>query len=1259
MNIKIMIINFFLIVLLVSEGLSVDWPMWRYDAGRTAASSENLSRELHMHWVQNFTAREPVWDDPLNQDLMQYDRIFEPIVMGKTLYIGFNDCDKVAAFDLVTGRQKWEYFTDGPVRLPLAGWKNKIYFCSDDGNLYCLSAEEGELLWKFEGGPTDQKILGNKRLISMWPARGGVVINDGILYFANSIWPMMGTFIYALDVQTGKVIWRNEETGANFIRQPHNYPAFAGIAPQGSFVISGDNLLIPGGRSVPACFDRMSGKKRYYHLAKYGKTGGAFICAVDTVFFNHDRDRMTNMYSLNSGKLIVKRPGKYPLITKEIYYFSGSTISARSALNPGEILWETEIDASGDLIMAGDHLYAGGKNTITKLKPSNNNKKPQKIWQLNIDGQVSRLIAANGYLIAVTDDGKILAFGKKERNVTQFYNHKKTWTPSENINNKVRTLLKRANTREGYALFYGIGNGDLLAALALNSNLSLIGVDPDVDKIDKLRRRFNDMGLYGQRISLLQGNLSTVNFPQYFSSLTVVENLEESDFHPDKKTFEKLIWTVRPYDGKIWLSLDEKQREEFLTVINNHSADQTDPEIFGEGLLLTRTGPLTGSDDWTHQYGNVQNSVKSDDKLVKMPLGLLWFGGNSNLDVLPRHGHGPPEQVVDGRLIIQGMDVISARDVYTGRVLWKTPLDCLETFKMYYNETYSNTPLVATYNQRHIPGANGRGTNYIVSHDYIYIIQGTNCQVLDVKTGDVIKIFNLPPTPGNSNPDWGYIGLYKNYLIAGSEFADYSDLTPLSTEEKKALDSLSLRKFTDLRDKTNYDLSASKRLIIMDRYSGEVIWQIESRHGFIHNSIVSFDGTLYCLDKIPAFIEGKMQRRDIELPTNYRLLSLDIQNGRVIWEKNDKVFGTWLGYSKENNLLLQATRPSGDMLSGEKGKRMIIYKAESGTELWDKLISYRNPPILHNNQIITEHIALDIFNGEQIQRKNPISLEMLPWTYTRTKGCNYSIASENLLSFRTSAAGFFDLKNDGGVGHFGGFKSGCTSNLVAANGVLNAPDYTRTCQCSYQNQTSLALVHMPGVEYWTTSDFTWDGSPVKKVGLNLNAPGDRMAESGVLWLDYPSIGGPSPDIPVKMIADHPTYIRRHSSFLPNCKELPWVAASAIAGLQSLDITLSNEKMINATYSLRFYFVEIEEIEKNERLFNVEIQGKPFLTNFDIAKEAGGRNREIVKTAHGVKVRDILTIRFTPSELAPDSQPILSGIEIVADDLETQNIGNRP
>ena len=40
-----------------------------------------------------------VWDDPLNRDMMPYDTVYEPIVYGKTLFLGFNQFDRVTAID--------------------------------------------------------------------------------------------------------------------------------------------------------------------------------------------------------------------------------------------------------------------------------------------------------------------------------------------------------------------------------------------------------------------------------------------------------------------------------------------------------------------------------------------------------------------------------------------------------------------------------------------------------------------------------------------------------------------------------------------------------------------------------------------------------------------------------------------------------------------------------------------------------------------------------------------------------------------------------------------------------------------------------------------------------------------------------------------------------------------------------------------------------------------------------------------------------
>ncbi len=286
---KFFALIFFSILCLHLKAQSYDWPMWRYDPNRSAATPEQLADKLYLQWQIQFSARTPVWDDPLNQNLMQFDRLFEPIVVGNKLFLGFNDQDKVLALDLNSGKELWHFYADGPVRMPLAANKGKIYFTSDDGACYCLDADTGSLLWKKLLAPASNKLLGNKRLISMWPARGGIVIKDNIIYTAASIFPMMGTFIYAINADNGEVIWKNEGTGSNYILQPHKSPAFADVAPQGSFTISGDKLLVAGGRSVPAAFDLKSGEELYYHLATSGKTGGSFTCGNDRIFFNHHR----------------------------------------------------------------------------------------------------------------------------------------------------------------------------------------------------------------------------------------------------------------------------------------------------------------------------------------------------------------------------------------------------------------------------------------------------------------------------------------------------------------------------------------------------------------------------------------------------------------------------------------------------------------------------------------------------------------------------------------------------------------------------------------------------------------------------------------------------------------------------------------------------------------------------------------------------------------------------------------------------------
>ncbi len=485
-------------------------------------------------------------------------------------------------------------------------------------------------------------------------------------------------------------------------------------------------------------------------------------------------------------------------------------------------------------------------------------------------------------------------------------------------------------------------------------------------------------------------------------------------------------------------------------------------------VLITRDGALAGTASWTHNYGDIANTVKSDDELVKAPLGILWFGGNSNLDVLPRHGHGPGEQVIDGRLIIESVSGISARDVYTGRVLWRRNFEKLmdDSWLVYYDESYDEeNPLDTKYNQVHLPGSNARGTNFIATKEFVYVIEGDKCNLLDIRTGELVKTF----TTGNADTkELGYIGVYEDLLILGSNFSEYSGMENDSMRIKNP-------KFTD------YNLTASRELVVLDRFTGKKLWSIESNHGFIHNSVIAGDGILFCLDKLPQYLETKLRRRGETPPQGSRLLYVDIRTGKILSEVTEDVFGTWLGYSSEHKLLLQATRPSRDMLNGEEGNRMIAYNVVTKEKIWDKAVRYANPPIIHNDKIYTNGEGFYLLTGDPIVEKDPITGEDLKWNFKREYGCGIVAASEHLLTFRSASAGFVNLDAFEGTGSLGGWKASCSTNLIVADGVLNSPDYTRTCQCPYQNQTSLALINMPWMTYWTNSNYKWSGKRIRQV----------------------------------------------------------------------------------------------------------------------------------------------------------------------------------
>ncbi len=226
---------------------------------------------------------------------------------------------------------------------------------------------------------------------------------------------------------------------------------------------------------------------------------------------------------------------------------------------------------------------------------------------------------------------------------------------------------------------------------------------------------------------------------------------------------------------------------------------------------------------------------------------------------------------------------------------------------------------------------------------------------------------------------------------------------------------------------------------------------------------------------------------------------------------------------------------------------MIAYDIDTKKILWDQEMEYTNPPILSGEKIITNGESFSLLTGEPVYENDLLTGEPVKWNFKREYGCGYVIASEHLLTFRSASAGFVNLDLPEGTGSLGGFKAGCSANLIVADGVLNSPDYTRTCQCPYQNQTSLALIHMPWMTYWTNSNYRWSGKRIQQLGLNLNAPGDRTSGRNTLWLEFPFIAGVDPGIPVKLDTQFCRTYRKEPVSVVS-EETPWISASSVEGI---------------------------------------------------------------------------------------------------------------
>ncbi len=944
-----------------------DWPTYRHDVAHSGVSSESLSGNLSLQWTYvPMHPPKPAWPAPSEEmPRMHIDNAFHVAMADGRIFFGSSVTNEVCAIDATSGTISWSFFTEGPVRFAPTVHNGRVYAGSDDGYVYCLNAGNGSLVWKYRPGSSDEKVIGNERLISLWPVRTSILVDQGTLYCSAGVFPYEGIYICALNADDGSVIWKNDTIGD----RAHEL-SFGGISPHGYLLASKDILYIPAGRAMPAAFSRRTGEFLFW-TSPGGKQGGAWsllndnqlIAGVDRSGTPHkvaydaetgaskgdvfawfpgldmvikdktayvltpagiyaiDRDAHAQAIRKTAGatrqreamakelaqltKEVEKTRGEEQAKIRsrmdEIGRLTAASLAEEKRLQDSCTTWHLPVKQCNCLVLAGDTLFVGGSKQVLGVEAQTG----KRIWRADVAGNALGLAAGNGRLIISTDEGRICCFADAT-------------SPSEP---KEMKTFHDARVFESHPQrrLYSEAARRIVDESKITKGYCLV-LDCNVGQLAYELRQITDLKIVGLEKDphKLQTARDSLRAAGLLGSRVVVEPWDIGSLPP---YFANLIVS----DELLTTGTVTVTREQVERVLRPAGGTVVAGMPGDGGSLQWRTfkrPELEQAGSWTHEYGNPQNTACSSDQLVKGPLGVLWFGEPGPLSMVERHARAQSPVSMGGRLFVQGEELILAVDAYNGTPLW----------------------------QRQIPGAvrprvDVDGGNLALTEEALYVAAYDRCLRLDPATGATVRIYNLPEA-GGSTYRWGCVSTDRNILfgIRAEPFKQPygADLRAKHADPNMDIQRAYTRSSGDWLSMTNYPLSenynpekgsvtnnlmAGDMVFALNPDTGATLWTHQGKRigkptmsigdgkVFFAESSITDGLTNQALDERRELIgkglyeeTASMKKAGKYSPSDIRLvIALDTTTGKKLWERPVDFTGCCgdaMGSAYQNDVLL-------------------------------------------------------------------------------------------------------------------------------------------------------------------------------------------------------------------------------------------------------------------------------------------------------------------------------------------------------------------
>ncbi len=1283
----------------VTPASNAAWPTFLGGNARVGYTNETLPTDLHPQWTFKTPAKPTMaWSGPRSEPIeglvmkhrVDFDDAVQVVLGDDLAYFGSSVDHKLYCVEAKTGKPVWTFYSEGPIRLAPTLARGNVYFGSDDGQVYCLKASDGTLVWKKRVGPNDDRLLARGRMISRWPVRTGVLVDGDMAYFGAGVFPHENVYLCAANADDGSTIWLNDtisqqDAGRN------------DLSPQGYLLCTEDLLFVPSGRSLPVAISRSTGeivhqKQHAWRTDAGGEVGGTKALLADGQVYSGGSHHFLAMDQqtgeegeawIDGRQMAIGGPSAYIATGTKIIAVDRAEhaaasqekqkwfLQAREHRDDPEklaeaqrqmkkfastgILWEYDCDFDAALICTDNLVIVGGIGEVLAL----DRQTGQPLWRESVEGNVRGLSVAGGVLTVSTDEGIITAFSA-ESNAGEPASWPSGFAaapfPDDSLSDTYRQaakqILTRSGQRRGFCLVLGSEQGRLAYELARQSELTVYGVEPDAEKAKAARRAFEAAGLHGTRVTIVHADLEKIPFSNYFANLITSDSYLLTGQLPC--TADHAARFLKPCGGIAILGIPEespaagKQADaNTLTQWLTRLYWEDEGEVSADSpWYMLRRGKLAGAGDWSHQYGNVANTSMSMDQRIKDGLGVLWYGDPGPSAMINRHSAAAAPLSTNGRMFIQGTDRLMAYDAYNGTFLWD----------------YENPGAIRTgvFNNRET-------SNLAASDNILYVAVGDTCTGLDAATGKPVITYQTPETADGVPRAWAYLA-YDDGILYGTSTVR-SEL-----EEHLRRRGLTVKSQTDA-------------VFAIDTETGERLWTYRGAN-ILHTTITIGPERMYFIDSSLSpeerqqlyrqdkselkqltgdeakKAEQEMKELDVRLA-----VAVDKRTGQTLWQRPVEVTdttevsaggGSLTVMYAHDHLVLCGANANGhywkQFLSGEFDRRkLIVLDARDGTQLWAKNANYMNRPAVIGNEIYAEPWAFDLHTGKPKTRPHPMTGEESPWRFSRPgHHCGVITATPNMMFFRSGFIGYYDLYHDSGTRHFAGQRLGCWINAIPGNGLVMIPEASAGCVCLFSIASTVVMEPKAESKSWGIFSAVGPQTPVQRMGINFGAPGDRKDSTGQPWFGYPRPSSRERlefvfDIKPQLAAGGGWYSKNSDAIDVEDAQTEWLYTSGARGLTRFELPLLGREDAPASYTVKLHFAETDGGQPGRRPFDIRLQGQLAAGSLDIVKEAGGANRALVKSFSNVTVERDLAVEITPNFADADRLPTIAAVEVIRED----------